>query len=119
MSLRRGAVDIEALHALIDGLLPPERMAAVELYLAEHPEEQKRWSDYAAQRQELREALTMAPGEPIPQRLRLAPRSAREQARIGRRQTGVRRARRRADPDRSNDPDPDPSSSATTRSRGY
>jgi anti-sigma factor RsiW len=76
MSLTRGAVDIEALHARIDGLLPPERMAAVELHLAEHPEEQQRWSDYAAQRQGLREALAMAPDEPIPQRLRLTRRLA-------------------------------------------
>jgi anti-sigma factor RsiW len=71
MSLTRDAVDIEALHARVDGLLPPERMAAVELYLAEHPKEQERWSDYAAQRQGLREALAIAPDEPIPQRLRV------------------------------------------------
>jgi hypothetical protein len=44
MSLRRGTVDKRALNARVDGLLPPERMAAVELYLAEHPEEQERWS---------------------------------------------------------------------------
>ena len=72
MSPRRGTVDKSALHAHIDGLLPPERMAAVELYLAEHPEERERWSDYAAQRQGLREALATVPDEPIPQRLRLA-----------------------------------------------
>jgi anti-sigma factor RsiW len=48
MSLRRGALDTEALQARVDGLLPPERMAAVEVYLAEHPEERERWSDYAA-----------------------------------------------------------------------
>jgi anti-sigma factor RsiW len=71
MNGRLGAIDAEALHARLDGLLPPERMAAVELYLAEHPEEQKRWSDYAAQRRGLREALAMPPGEPIPERLRV------------------------------------------------
>ena len=91
MSLRRGAVDTRALHARVDGLLPPEQMAAVELYLAEHPEEQERWSDYAAQRQGLREALAMVQDEPLPQRLRLARRLAGEQARIGRRHTEVRR----------------------------
>jgi anti-sigma factor RsiW len=72
MNRKRCAVDAEALHARLDGLLPPERMAAVERYLAEHPEEQERWSDYAAQRRELRAALAMPPGEPIPERLRVA-----------------------------------------------
>jgi anti-sigma factor RsiW len=77
MRLKRGVVETEALHARLDGLLPPERMAAVERYLAEHPEERERWSDYAAHRQGLREALAMAPDEPIPQRLlRLARRLA-------------------------------------------
>jgi anti-sigma factor RsiW len=92
MSLRRGTVDKRALHARVDGLLPPERMAAVELYLAEHPEEQERWSDYAEQRRGLREALAMVPDERLPQRLlRLARRLAGEQARIGRPYTQVRR----------------------------
>jgi anti-sigma factor RsiW len=62
----------DALHARIDGHLPPERAAAVDIYLAEHPEEQRRWSDYAAQRQDLREALAIPPGEPIPEHLRVA-----------------------------------------------
>ena len=107
MSLRRGALDTEALQARVDGLLPPERMAAVELYLAEHPEERERWSDYAAQRQGLREALATVPDEPIPQRLRLARRLAGEQARIGRPHAEVTR-KTPADADRSNDSDPDP-----------
>jgi anti-sigma factor RsiW len=76
MSRKRGAVDAEALHARLDGRLPPERAADVDRYLAEHPEEQERWSDYAAQRQGLREALAMPPGEPIPERLWVARRSA-------------------------------------------
>ena len=67
-----GAIDPEVLHALIDGRLPKDRVAAVDRYLAEHPEEQRRWSDYAAQRQALREALVMPPCEPIPERLRTA-----------------------------------------------
>jgi anti-sigma factor RsiW len=67
-----GAIDTAALHARIDGRLPPERMAAVDRYLAEHPEEQRRWLDYAAQRQALREALVMPACETIPERLRTA-----------------------------------------------
>ena len=67
-----GAMDPVVLHALIDGRLPKDRVAAVDRYLAEHPEEQRRWSDYAAQRQSLREALVMPACEPIPERLRTA-----------------------------------------------
>ena len=67
-----GAIDPEVLHALIDGRLPADRVAAADRYLAEHPEEQRRWSDYAAQRQALREALVMPACEPIPERLRTA-----------------------------------------------
>jgi anti-sigma factor RsiW len=76
MSRKRSAVDGESLHARLDGRLRPERLAGVELYLAEHPEEQRRWSDYAAQRQGLRKALAILPGEPIPERLRVARRLA-------------------------------------------
>ena len=65
-------VDAAALHARLDGRLPPGRVAAVDLHLAEHPEERERWSDYAAQRRGLREALAMPQGEPIPNRLRVA-----------------------------------------------
>src|SRR5262249_21735030 len=71
MNGRRGAVDADALHARLDGRLPPERAAAVDRYVAEHPAERERWSDYAAQRRGLREALTIPPGKPVPERLRV------------------------------------------------
>jgi anti-sigma factor RsiW len=102
-------IDATALHARLDGRLPPEGVAAVDRYLAEHPEERERWSDYAAQRRGLREALAMPHGEPIPDRLRVDPVVRREQARIGSRQTELRRAAPagRAHP-RSDDPDLDP-----------
>jgi anti-sigma factor RsiW len=36
----------EELHAWLDGELPPEREAAVEAYLAAHPEERQRLESY-------------------------------------------------------------------------
>jgi len=49
------------LHARIDGQLPQERTADVEIYLAAHPEVEARFSQYAAQRQELRAAFFLRP----------------------------------------------------------
>jgi anti-sigma factor RsiW len=57
MSGIRPAVGEDDLHAWLDGRLSAERAAAVDLYLAEHPEKQERWSQYAAQRQALRAAF--------------------------------------------------------------
>lgn len=72
MNGRPGEVSEDELHAHLDGRLAAERSAAVDRYLAEHPEERERWSDYAAQRQALRAALAIPPAEPIPPRLRVA-----------------------------------------------
>ena len=65
-------VDEDDLHARIDGRLPPERAAAVDAYLAAHPEAQARFSQYAEQRQALRSAIAAQAGGPIPNRLRVA-----------------------------------------------
>lgn len=64
-------VDEGELHARIDGLLPPNRAAAVDEYLAANPDAQARFSQYAEQRQALRAALAAQAG-PIPDRLRVA-----------------------------------------------
>ncbi|MBV8457686.1 MAG: anti-sigma factor [Acetobacteraceae bacterium] len=64
-------VDEGDLHAQVDGLLPPHRAAAVDEYLAENPDAQARFSQYAEQRQALRAALATQAG-PIPDRLRVA-----------------------------------------------
>jgi len=65
-------VEEDDLHARIDGQLPRERTEDVEAYLAAHPEEEARFSQYAQQRQELRTAFSAQAGGPIPNRLRVA-----------------------------------------------
>lgn len=72
MSGTRGEVGEEELHAHLDGRLAVERARAVDMYLADHPEERERWSQYAAQRRALRQAFALSPDEPIPARLRVA-----------------------------------------------
>jgi anti-sigma factor RsiW len=59
------------LHASIDGQLAPERVPAVEAYLAAHPKERDRWWRYAEQRQMLREAISAQTGRDISARLRV------------------------------------------------
>ena len=67
-----GPVEEDDLHARIDGQLPRERAEDVEAYLAAHPEEQKRFAQYAAQRDALRSAFSSQAYGPIPNRLRVA-----------------------------------------------
>jgi anti-sigma factor RsiW len=80
-------VDEDDLHARIDGQLPRERTEDVEAYLAAHPEDQARFSQYAQQRQALRTAFAAQASEPIPGRLRVAHLLA-QQRRRRRRQLG-------------------------------
>ena len=65
-------VDEDELHARIDGRLPPRRAVAVDAHLSAHPEAQARFSQYAEQRQALREAFAGQSTGPIPDRLRIA-----------------------------------------------
>jgi anti-sigma factor RsiW len=65
-------IEEDDLHARIDGQLPRERIEDVDAYFAAHPEMEARFSDYAAQRQELRAAFAAQAGGPIPARLRVA-----------------------------------------------
>jgi len=60
------------LQAFVDRRLAPDRRAAVEEYLARHPEAAARVAAYQEQRQALREALRFKADEPIPAQLRLA-----------------------------------------------
>jgi anti-sigma factor RsiW len=62
----------EDLHAFVDGQLDDERRAAVERHLQTHPETSERVAAYAAQRQELRAALSARARDPIPPNLNLA-----------------------------------------------
>ena len=63
------SIEEDDLQAWVDGRLTPEDAAAVESYLAAHPELRERWSQYAAQRAELRTAFKAMADEPIPARL--------------------------------------------------
>jgi anti-sigma factor RsiW len=77
-------VEEDDLHARIDGQLPRERTEDVEAYLAGHPEEEARFSQYAQQRQALRTAFAAQANGPIPNRLHVAHLLA-QQRRRGRR----------------------------------
>jgi anti-sigma factor RsiW len=80
-------VEEDDLHARIDGQLPRERTEDVDAYLAAHPEEEARFSQYAQQRQALRAAFAAQANGPIPSRLRVAHLLA-QQRRRRRRQLG-------------------------------
>src|SRR5271166_2667520 len=85
MTLPGRPVQEDDLHARIDRQLPPERTEDVDAYLAAHPEEEARFSQYAQQRQALRTAFAAQASGPIPNRLRVAHLLA-QQRRRGRRQ---------------------------------
>jgi anti-sigma factor RsiW len=53
----------------------------VDMYLAAHPEERERWSQYAEQREALRAAFGAQPGGPIPTRLQVSHLLARRRRR--------------------------------------
>jgi len=61
----------EDLHAYVDGLLDAERRAAVDGHLQADAETAERVGIYAAQRQDLRAALSAGAGEPVPPSLNL------------------------------------------------
>jgi anti-sigma factor RsiW len=60
------------LQAYADGLLPPERQAAVEAWLATRPEEAERVAAYRRLAHEVRTAYETMLSEPVPERLKLA-----------------------------------------------
>ncbi|MBV8506394.1 MAG: anti-sigma factor [Alphaproteobacteria bacterium] len=66
------SIEEDDLQAWVDGRLTRADNQAVEAYFTAHPELRKRWSQYAAQREELRAALAGPGEEPIPARLRIA-----------------------------------------------
>jgi anti-sigma factor RsiW len=65
-------VDNEDLQARTDGRLPPGRAEIVDAYLAGHPTEWERYSQYATQRQALRAAYEAQYDPSIPPRLRVS-----------------------------------------------
>jgi anti-sigma factor RsiW len=69
------------LHGYVDKRLEPERMAAVETYIATHPDAAAQVLQYQEQRQALRSALQHKYDEPVPVRLRIAGIQAERQRR--------------------------------------
>jgi anti-sigma factor RsiW len=67
-----GPVDEDDLQASVDGRLAPERAEMFETYLAAHPEERERLSQYAEQREALRVAFGAVSETPAPTHLRVA-----------------------------------------------
>ena len=57
------------LHAYVDGVLPPARVAEVDAYLAERPEEAARVAAYREQLVALRREFDAVLDEPLPKRL--------------------------------------------------
>jgi anti-sigma factor RsiW len=70
------------LHAWVDGRLPPERQAAVERYLADHPGEAARLQAYREQNAALHAMFDKVQGTPVPFDLPPAPPEARARWRL-------------------------------------
>lgn len=63
------AVTESELHAYVDGVLPPDRLQAVEAHLAQHAEDARRLLAYRTQRQSLHGAFDYLLAEPVPGQL--------------------------------------------------
>src|SRR5437660_984575 len=69
---RESPVTEDELHAFVDGELPADRQAAVETWLAAHPEDAARVSTWRAQSESIRARYAGIALEPVPARLELA-----------------------------------------------
>lgn len=69
MNAAKRPVTEQDLQAYVDGWLPPARQAAVEQYLAEHPDEAARMRDYRAQSEAVRAVMHDAEPAVVPERL--------------------------------------------------
>ncbi len=77
---RPGITDND-LHALADGQLPPDRVAAVEAHLAAHPADAARLADWRAQAARLHAVFGPVIDEPVPLRLSPSRVAARQERR--------------------------------------
>lgn len=77
----------DELHAFVDGEVPPDRRAAVEAWLARHPEDAARVAEWRKQAEAIRERYAQVPSEPVPARLQLD-----AVTRVATRRTGSMRA---------------------------
>ncbi len=71
MNDRHSPVTDDELHAFVDGQLPAERFAAVEAWLAAHPEDAARIAAWRAQADAIRLRFGEAGNEAVPQRLKI------------------------------------------------
>jgi len=71
MTTRQTSIDEDDFQAFVDGQLPPERCRAVMAYLAAHPDESARMSDYRTLSDELHGLYDEVLYEPLPVRLRV------------------------------------------------
>jgi anti-sigma factor RsiW len=71
MSTRQNSIDEDDFQAFVDGQLPPERCRAVMSYLAAHPDESSRMSDYRTLSEGLHGLYDEVLYEPLPARLRV------------------------------------------------
>jgi len=69
---RESPVTEDELHAFVDGELPADRQAAVEAWLAAHPEDAARVSTWRAQSESINARYAGIALEPVPARLELA-----------------------------------------------
>ncbi len=71
MTTRQTTIDEDDFQAFVDGQLPPERCRAVMAYLAAHPDESSRMSDYRMLSEGLHSLYDEVLYEPLPVRLRI------------------------------------------------
>jgi anti-sigma factor RsiW len=71
MSDHDSPVTSDELHAFVDGVLPADRRAAVDEWLAIHPEDAARVADWQAQAEAIRARYGSVVSEPVPERLGL------------------------------------------------
>src|SRR5262249_49041280 len=64
-------VTADELHAYVDGLLPPDRRAAVETWLATHPKDAAYVAEWRAQAEGIRARYGATANEPVPPRFDL------------------------------------------------
>src|SRR5262245_62001386 len=68
---RDSPVTEDELHVYVDGELSADRLAAVEAWLASHPEDAARIATWRAQAEAIRARYSALVKEPVPQRLAL------------------------------------------------
>src|SRR5690242_13525195 len=71
MMERNVPVTADELHAYVDGVLPPDRRAAVEAWLAVHPNDAADIAQWRAQADAIRARYGAIASEPVPERLDL------------------------------------------------